>query len=735
MEQLSGTIESITYQNKENGYTVLDLLTGDGDIFTAVGTIGAVYTGEKVTFTGEWAVHSNYGRQFRVESVEREGVNTTEDQYNYLASGQIKGVRVKTAQMIIEKFGENTFDVIRNCPERLATIKGISKKRALEISEDFIMKSSERDIIISLEKYGISPSESLRIFSALGAGAPEIIRRNPYIICDEAIGMSFEKAEQIADMVDGAPDPEYRMTAGIKYVLEHNLSNGHTCVPVEKLYAPCRTLLGDEAGRDEIDKYIAVLNSRKATVTEIINEKQYIFLNELYKAEINCAKELIFRKNFAVSGNKVTDERIERIEVISGICYNPIQKKAIKTAVEQGLLILTGGPGTGKTTTVRAIINLLLDDGIETVLCAPTGRAAKRMSELTGYEAKTIHRLLEVEWDENDKPVFTRNKRNPIEANAVIVDELSMVDVRLFASLLDALPLGCRLIMVGDSDQLPPVGAGNVLQDIISSSIMPVVKLTEVFRQAMESAIVVNAHKIVRGEMPDLTLRDSDFFFMERNTVLAAGETVCELCASRLPKAYGYSPLNDIQVITPSRVGEAGCVSLNARIQSIVNPKSAAKKEFGNSGRIFREGDKVMQIKNNYDLEWKSAADSSTGLGIFNGDIGIIRKIDFGSAVMDIRFDERDVEYPLENASQLDLAYAVTVHKSQGSEFRAVVMPVCGVPEKLAYRNLLYTAVTRAREMLILVGSERTVCAMVENNSKAKRYSALGHFLISENGV
>ena len=372
------------------------------------------------------------------------------------------------------------------------------------------------------------------------------------------------------------------------------------------------------------------------------------------------------------------------------------------------------------------------NDGIETVLCAPTGRAAKRMSELTGYEAKTIHRLLEVEWDKHDKPVFTRNAQNPIDADALIVDELSMVDVRLFEALLEALPIGCRLVMVGDSDQLPPVGAGNVLQDIINSGIIPVVELNEVFRQAMQSSIVVNAHKIVHGEMPDLSIHNSDFFFLSRKSPFTAAETIADLCCRRLPEAYKYSSFNDIQIIAPSRIGESGTVNLNKRLQSVLNPQSSGKKEFSSAGRIFREGDKIMQTKNNYDIEWESSADGTKGMGIFNGDIGIIKKIDILNAYMNISFDDKDVLYPLENAVQLEHTYAITVHKSQGSEFKAVIIPVCGIPEKLAYRNLLYTAVTRAREILILVGDENCVFSMISNNSKAKRYSALQDFLIME---
>ncbi|MBR4766841.1 MAG: AAA family ATPase, partial [Clostridia bacterium] len=601
-QQISGTIVSITFQNEINGYTVLDFTTGDGDIFTAVGNLAALTEGERVTLSGFWSVHPSYGRQFQVKSVEREQIKTAEDQYNYLASGAIRGIRAATARRIIEAFGEKTFDIISHDPVRLSTVKGISKERAKEISDEFNKTFSEREIIISLEKYGISASESIKIFKALGSRAVDELERNPYIICDELIGMTFEKAESVAEKFEVKPDDIYRNTAGILNVLRHNLSNGHTCIPKTKVVSTASGFLG--VSEDEAEKALNYLSDNKSVVCTQVKGKPYVFLKELFDAESKCAHMLKVINKFSASGSAVTEEKIQQIEVIHGIVYNDIQKRAIRTAVEKGILVLTGGPGTGKTTTIRAIINLFDRDGVETVLCAPTGRAAKRMSELTGYEAKTIHRLLEVEWDRNDKPVYTRNAQNPIDAEALIVDEMSMVDVRLFAALLDALPLTCRLIMVGDSDQLPPVGAGNVLQDIINSGIIPVVELKEVLRQALKSSIVVNAHRIVRGEMPDLTIRNSDFFFLDRKNTFTAAETIADLVSRRLPEAYNYSPFNDIQVISPSRIGETGTESLNKRLQEALNPKSKGKTEFISAGRVLREGDKIMQTKNNYDLEW-----------------------------------------------------------------------------------------------------------------------------------
>ncbi len=732
LEIIEGLVESVTYQNTETGYTVLDFSTGDGELFTAVGTMLSLAAGEKVRLHGNWTVHASYGKQFKVESFEWERPKTVEDQYNYLASGAIKGIREGIARRLVEEFGEATFDVLENDPERLAKIKGISKERAKEISVLFKEQFAVREILIALEKYSMTATECLKLYNVLGARAVDHIERNPYILCDERIGIGFERAETIASKLPQQPDKGYRIPAGILYVIRRNLMNGHTCLPKEKLIPPCCDLLQEEFA--EVEAAIDEMITKKQLVAENLYGRDFVFLPEMYKAELSAARNLLFFKRFPPSGARVTDEDIQKAEVIGGICYNEKQKTAIKTAVEQGLLILTGGPGTGKTTTLRAILRLFELEGLEVALAAPTGRAAKRMSELTGREAKTIHRLLEVEWDKNDRPVFQRNKRNPIDANAVIVDELSMVDISVFSSFLEALPIGCRLVMVGDYDQLPPVGPGNVLHDLIESGIMPIVKLDEVFRQAMESLIVTNAHKIVNGEMPDISRHDKDFFFMERPYPADAASTVGELCAKRLPDAYKYTPIEDIQVICPSRLGETGTKSLNKMLQQLLNPARKDKKEHRFGDRIFREGDKLMQIKNNYDICWESKTDSQEGMGVFNGDIGVLEKLDLAAGAMEIRFDDRVAQYPFEFSVQLEHAYAVTVHKSQGSEFKAVIIPMTGILDKLAYRNLLYTAVTRARELLIIVGSRGQLYRMVENNVKAKRYSALKSFLLTEGG-
>ena len=722
---VTGVVEYITFQNSENGYTVLDF-SSDGELYTATGNIGELYCGEKVTFTGRWLVHPTFGKQLKVEGCRREMPETAAEMLSYLSSGIIKGVKEKTAQKIVERFGSEAFAVIENSPARLAEIKGISRDRAKEISEEFKRRAAEREALISLEKYGMTTAECLKVFKIYGSRAVDTVERNPYLLCSEGIGITFEKACAVASRLPVPPADEYRVEAGVLYVVRHNLYNGHTCLPREKVLVPSTALLG--CSQECADEAIDRLTDQRRIICDEICGREFVFLPEIYEAEKRAASTVLFMKRFAPKCTIDIDEQIKNAELIGGVCYNDRQRLAIKLAVEKGILILTGGPGTGKTTTLRGILKVFESQGLEVTLAAPTGRAAKRMSELTGREAQTIHRLLEVEWDRNDRPVFQRNKRNPLGAGAVIIDELSMVDVVLFASLLDALPIGCRLVMVGDSDQLPPVGAGNVLHDMINSKALPVVELKEVFRQAMESLIVTNAHRIVRGEKPELSRTDKDFFFLERNTPASTAQTVAQLCSERLPKAYKYSPTDDIQVLCPSRKGEAGTVNLNKILQRMINPPARHKREHAFGQRVFREGDKLMQIKNNYNIPWTSS--DKEGLGVFNGDIGVLDKIDEGAHMLYVRFDDKTAEYPFEGSAELEHAYAVTVHKSQGSEFEAVVMPVSGVVEQLAYRNLLYTAVTRAKNLMILVGSRKTVEKMVANDSKAKRYSALKSFIM-----
>ena len=722
--RISGVVNHVTFTNKENGFTVLELESGD-ELVTAVGVMPELNAGELLELSGYWDFHASFGRQFKVEMCERRMPASAGDILRYLSSGGVKGIGPKTAVKVVERFGEETFKVLENEPERLAQIKGISLEKAKEISADFKKQFAVREIMIALERYGMTTAECVAAFRVFGARASDIITRNPYALCSEGVGFSFSRAETVAQALPSPPDKGYRLQAGVLHVMSHNLSNGHTCIPRDKLFAPCAELLS--TNDDTVDITIDELVGSGRLVSRDINGREFLFLPYIYKAEKNAAEHIKQLLKFPPAGRPAPEKEVDRLEKQTGIKYGKRQREAIITAVEKGMLILTGGPGTGKTTTLNGILRFFEEDGLKVALAAPTGRAAKRMSEVTGRNAKTIHRLLEVEWDKNDRPQFSRNARNPLEANAVILDELSMVDITLFSSFLEALPIGCRLIMVGDSDQLPPVGAGNVLHDLISSGEIPVVELKEVFRQAMESLIVENAHRIVKGDAPILNVSDKDFFFIQNESPFLAAKTVTDLCTARLPKAYGYSPLDNIQVICPSRMGDSGTYNLNRMLQSALNPQDAAKAEITVAGTVFREGDKVMQTRNNYNIEWTSS--DSEGTGIFNGDIGMLRKIDMRTRTVDIMFDDRKAVFPFESLQELELAYAVTVHKSQGNEFDVVVMPVAGVPPRLAYRNLLYTGVTRAKKMLVLVGSKRQVCAMAANDKKARRYSALEHFL------
>ncbi len=724
-ESITGVVEEITFQNDTNGFTVLDI-SFDDEYVTAVGVMPGICAGETVTLTGSFIVHQSFGRQFKVTAFSRCMPETADQIYKYLASGVIRGIGPKKAMLIVEKFGADTLDILDSAPQRLSSIKGISAEQANTIGEEFKKQYAMRSVMLSLEKYGFTPTESVRIFKKLGINAPQAVEENPYILCNLGVGISFERAESIEEKLPKKPLPDFRISEGILHVLRHNAnSRGHTCIPREKLLKPCADLLN--VTQDQIDITLDTLgNTGRVKICEM-DSKEFVFLPSSYLDEKKIADRVNVIANFPPMGAPHLGDWIDNIETQCGIKYEEQQRIAIATAAKKGLLVLTGGPGTGKTTTIRGIISIFERQKLDIALAAPTGRAAKRMSEVTGMEAKTVHRLLEVEWDEDDRPVFRRNTQNPLDCNALILDELSMMDIHLFASLLDALPLGCRLILVGDSDQLPPVGAGNVLHDLILSGMLPVVCLTQVFRQALESKIVTNAHKIVSGEIPDLKNDGGDFFHLERPAPSYAAQTVVELCTQRLPKAYGWDAFSDIQVICPSKKGDVGTQNLNVLLQAALNPPSPQKEQLTVAGRVFRVGDKVMQVKNNYNIPWESHREK--GEGIFNGDIGILREVNVKTGVATVDFDGRIANIPGEYLNEMELAYAVTVHKSQGSEFKAVILPVTGIVSNLAYRNLLYTAVTRAKEMLVTVGSSRQIEEMTLNDKKAKRYSALAYFL------
>ncbi len=721
---LEGTVEDIVYHNPENGYCVINI-SHENNLVTAVGIIPSCNAGERVRLYGRWKKHPTFGTQFSADRCERNMPESAADMLRYLSGGAIKGIGPATASKIVDRFGERTFEILDKEPERLSEIKGISRDKAIEMGKSFKNEFAARQVIIALEKWGLTASESLTAYKVFGSGAVQRINENPYVLCNEKMGLRFERVDEIADSFPVKVKSIFRQRAGIIHILRHNLSNGHTCVPREKLIIPAAELLDTE--REETQSVIDDLIEDRELVQDFFDEKPYIFLTEEYIDEKSIADRIKVMLRFPPAKGRIGEKEIDAVENKNGIQFEKKQRQAILTAVNDGLLVLTGGPGTGKTTTLNGILELFEKKKLRVLLAAPTGRAAMRMSEVTGRQAKTIHRLLEVEWGEGDRQRFTRNMENPLEADAVIVDELSMVDTHVFAALLDALPLGCRLVMVGDSDQLPPVGAGNVLQDIIRSQLIPVVALTEVFRQSLESLIVTNAHKIVKGEYPELSVKDKDFFFMQRNNVSLCAQTVVELCCSRLPKAYGYDPLEDIQIICPSKMGETGTVRLNTAMQQLLNPPSRDKEEIARGSRIFREGDKVMQIKNNYDIVWTRGKE--TLAGVFNGDIGRIISVNHNAGFLKILFDTRTAIYPFDSLSELELAYAVTVHKSQGSEFDCVVMPVSFLPPQLCYRNLLYTAVTRAKNRLVLVGSQQEIFNMVDNDKKTRRYSALKYML------
>lgn len=728
VEIISGVAEYVSFRNEANGFTVLDV-DCNGEIVTVVGTLPEIEAGETVKFSGQWVYHKSFGRQFKADLCERSMPKTSADLLKYLSSGAIKGIGPSTALKIVEAFGEKTFDVLENDVDRLSSIRGISKRKAEEISKLFREQFAVREIMIALEKYGMKPNECLKAFKVFGNNCVDVVKKNPYLLCRENVGIGFQRADEIAsNITDGCFEKNSRVMAGIVYIITHNLNNGHTCLPRDRIFDPAKALL--DADEDTIEESIDELINSKQLVSYEIDNREFLFLTHIYKSESLIAKRINILKHFPPAGVKTLDKDIQKIEFENDIKYEDKQRLAIKTAAQEGMLILTGGPGTGKTTTLNGILKIFEKQKLTVALCASTGRAAKRMSELTGHEAKTIHRLLEVEWDKDDRQVFSRNMRNPLQINAIIIDELSMVDVTLFASLLDALPLGCRIVLVGDSNQLPPVGAGNVLHDLIESGAMPVVTLTEVFRQAMESMIVTNAHRIIDGEEIDLSSKDKDFFMIEKNYPSIVATTVADLCLARLPNAYGFSLLNDIQVICPSRKGETGTININRILQNAFNPEMPGKKQINVSGYTLREGDKVMQIKNNYDIVWEK--DGEQGTGIFNGDVGILKNINHSDMIMEIDFDGKTAKYPMEFSQEIELAYAVTVHKSQGNEFDAVVMPVFNVVSQLSYRNLLYTAITRAKKIMVIVGSSKQVQMMAENNKVTRRYSALKSFLTDE---
>lgn len=724
--ELYGSVDRVTYHNDKNQYTVLDLAT-EGGMVTVVGAFPFVSEGEELRVYGTWQSHPSFGDQFKAETFERARPATTAAILKYLSSGAVKGVGPAMAQRIIQTFGEKALEVMENDPQRLSQIKGITLEKAQEIGGELKRVYGIRELMMFLGAYGVRPEQTVLVWKQFGEASIACIQEDPYCLCGEGMDISFEIADAIAESMEKSPDDLGRVQAGILYVLRHNLNNGHTCLPLDKLAQAANQILG--VSPEAVQDGIYTLCQGFHTVCETFGGREFLFLQKQHVSETYIAARMKAMLSMAPNAIGGAEGKIAAIEKKRGIQYADKQREAIRAALEQGILILTGGPGTGKTTTLNAIIHLLKEAGERVYLAAPTGRAAKRMSELTGEEAKTIHRLLQVDWDEQDNPVFTRNERNPLECDCLVIDELSMVDSYLFESVLRALPFSCRLVLVGDNDQLPSVGAGNVLGDLMASGLFPTVELKEIFRQSMESLIVLSAHRIVEGKMPELRRHDSDFFFLPQEEAGKAAQLIVSLCSVRLPRSYGYSSVTDIQVLCPGRKGELGTVELNKHLREAINPPSKAKKETKVNGVLFREGDKVMQIRNDYNLPWIKD-DSTSGEGVFNGDMGVITEIDRPGGAIHVRIDDKDVLYDFEHAAtELEPAYAVTVHKSQGNEFPAVVIPVLGPPRQLCYRNLLYTGVTRAKQLLILVGRRGVIDAMIENDRKTKRYTGLKWFL------
>ncbi len=723
--QITGTVERITYCNSVNSYTVAEVKT-QKETVTVVGILPFLNVGDTAAFTGEYTVHPTYGQQFKAESFEKTVPQNAAAILKYLSSGAIKGIGPATANRIVERFGEDALGIIQNDPKALTALKGISISKALAISEEYAKQYGVRDIMLMLSKYGVPADKCLKIYRRFGQKSTDILKSNPYTLCEEGLDFSFETAEDMALDLGLSKDSELRVSAGLEYVLRKNLANGHTCLPRDKFVSVCCKLLECKESTVEIccDRLIECFRISCKTV----GKTEFLALPEYYGAESYIAARLLSVKNLIDSSVTVDELEIENVERRLGIRFEELQKKAIFEAFDSGILILTGGPGTGKTTTLNAIIKLFESRDLLIELAAPTGRAAKRMTELCGREAQTVHRLLEVEWGEGDKRSFCRNERNPLDCDVIIIDEASMIDACLFADLLKALKSSARIIVVGDSDQLPSIGAGNVLGDILSADIFPSIRLKKVFRQAAQSKIVTNAHTIINGGQADFSDKGSDCFFLGRQDRYAVTQTVIDLVCSRLPNAYGINPLTDIQVLCPSKKSDNGTVNLNNLLQEALNPRKGKEPQLSYKGFYLRQGDKVMQIKNNYDLEYKRD-NGEYGTGIFNGDVGYITEIDIRGGILKVRYDDKVATYFSEDLSQLELAYAVTVHKSQGSEYNYVVIPLFDVPYKLKYRNLLYTAVTRAKKMLVLTGDEGIWHQMAENDRKTLRYTLLEAFL------
>lgn len=722
-ELIRGTVAAVLYQNQENGYSVIRFTTDQGVTITVVGTIPMCTPGEHLAVTGHWEDHTTHGPQFRAEFLERVMPSGAEAIETYLSSRAIKGIGPRTASRIVKLFGDQTFEIMEQHPERLAEVPGISPQKAKAIGQSFQKQFGMRKLLEFLLSNGLPGELAMPLYKAYGDLAMDALRDDPYLLTEDYFGAAFAAVDQFAVHQGIEAEDFRRVQAATVYTLRHNLGNGHTFLPAEKLCAATATMINVDP--DVVRETLGDLNLAGKLVVDTLRDISVCYLPEYYEAETYVAQRML---ELAATPQQVPDRlegTLRAVQQELGTEYASEQARAILTAARSSVMLLTGGPGTGKTTTVNGILGLFDRLGIKTVLAAPTGRAANRLKELCGREAATIHRLLETQFDpESGKLCFMHDESEPLKADAVVVDETSMVDILLMEALLRALKPQCRLILVGDPDQLPSVGAGNLFSDLIRSKKIPTVRLTEIFRQARESLIIMNAHAINGGQLPELTVKNKDFFFLQRRDMQRAVDTIVDLCVRRLPQNMGI-PADQIQVLSPTRKNEAGTAALNMRLQAVLNPPAPGKQEHKRGKMLFRVGDRVMQIKNNYDIMWKKTEGFGVGTGVFNGDVGKVTEIDPGQETMTVVFDDRQVEYTFDLLGQLELAYAMTVHKSQGSEYRAVILSVSQANPYLLTRSILYTAVTRARELLILVGDPGVVQQMVENNRQSRRYSGL----------
>jgi exodeoxyribonuclease V alpha subunit len=728
MVELEGVIEEIVFRNESNGFTVLELKI-EKDLITAVGCIPFAHEGERVKLGGEWTQHPDYGKQLKVSTCETVAPATLTGMERYLASGLIRGVGPVTARKIVECFGLDSLDIIQFYPDRLTEVDGIGPSKAATIAESFSEQRDIREIMLFLQSYGISTNYAIKIYKLYGNETINKIRENPYRLADDIVGIGFKRADKIAQSMGIDPSDKYRLTAGTKYVLSQAAGHGHTYLPREELVQKAAALLN--ADEELVDHAIVTLAVNQEIILEEREDHTAVYQAPFYQAEAGVSMRLPQLSMTPVDNPLLRmREEMERIQAEEGILFAPEQQEAIIKAMENSVVVITGGPGTGKTTIINCIIKLFEKLNMEVTLAAPTGRAAKRMTQATGREAKTIHRLLEYSFGDEGEDKFQRNEDNPLYTDVLIVDEVSMVDILLMNHLMKALLPGARLILVGDVDQLPSVGPGNVLRDIIDSKVVTVVYLSQIFRQAQESMIVVNAHRINRGEPPYLNVKDKDFYLERKESPEDILRTVIDLCDRRLPDYYGFDPMKDIQVLAPMKKGTTGVYNLNVELQKALNPKSRRKNEKTYGDTVFREGDKVMQIKNNYQMTWTRTTEEGAfleeGEGVFNGDVGFIEQIDPEEQKVIVLFDDdKRVEYEYSQLDELELAYAVSIHKSQGSEFPVILLPLTWGPPMLMTRNLLYTAVTRAKSLVVIVGRDQSIYSMVRNNYISRRYSGL----------